>query len=298
MADAAVALGLAHYRRQQVLARSVTDALSVLWRAMAADLSGSVWKNWEGVSDRAVQIVAVGQYAAATSAIDYVAEVTAAQGADPTPLAAIDPRALTGVAADGRRLDTLLDGGVYRARELLAAGSPFTTAMTSGLARLLLAAENEVVQASTSATTASINVTPTVTGYTRVLTPPSCSRCIVLAGKHFARNEGFLRHPRCDCAHLPDAGGLPPAQRNPETAFAAMSAAEQDAIFTKAGAEAIRAGADIGRVVNARQSMYVPTGRRTSRGTPTRRTVEDLLERAGTDRDRFVALLDSAGYLR
>lgn len=77
-----------------------------------------------------------------------------------------------------------------------------------------------------------------------------------------------------------------------------MSAAEQDATFTKAGAEAIRNGANIGRVVNARQSTYVPTGRRASRGTPTTRTVEDCLRLAGGDRNRFVALLGEAGYLR
>jgi hypothetical protein len=85
---------------------------------------------------------------------------------------------------------------------------------------------------------------------------------------------------------------------NPQDAFASLSTAEQDATFTKAGAEAIRQGADMGRVVNARQSTYVPKGRRTSRGTPTRRTVEDLLAMSKGDRNRFVALLDSAGYLR
>lgn len=137
-----------------------------------------------------------------------------------------------------------------------------------------------------------------MTGYTRVLVPPSCSRCTILAGRHYPYSAGFLRHPRCDCVHAPYVGDKPPAVRSPEDAFRSMSEVEQDATFTKAGAEAIRQGADMGRVVNARQSTYVPKGRRTSRGTPTRRTVEDLLAMSKGDRDRFVALLDSAGYMR
>ena len=42
-----------------------------------------------------------------------------------------------------------------------------------------------------------------IAGYVRMLNAPSCSRCIILAGKFFRWNEGFLRHPRCDCKHIP-----------------------------------------------------------------------------------------------
>lgn len=290
--DGAVARG--HYLQQQTLARNVAVALEQLWRTVdVADVAGS----WAAVSDRAVQLVAVGQYAAATAAIAYIGAAVEAQGADSTPLGSIDPRALTGTAADGGDLATLLIGGAYRSRALLASGAPSQEAMSSGLNRLLRAGVNEVVQSGISAATARIAVTPTVTGYTRVLTPPSCDRCILLAGKHFAHNTGFARHPRCDCTHQPYTAENVPEVVSPEAAFAAMTEAEQDAVFTHAGAEAIRNGADMGRVVNARQSTYIPTGRRTARGTPTRRTVEDLLDRAGSDRNKFVALLDSAGYL-
>lgn len=289
-----LAVARAHYVRQQTLARNVADAIQQLWeRVDVADIVGS----WNAVSERAVQVVAVGQFAAASAAIAYIGESVQAQDADPAPLGAIDPRALTGTAADGGDLATLIAGGAYRSRELLVAGAPAGEAMASGLARVLRASVNEVVQAGTSAATARIGVTPTVTGYTRVLTPPSCDRCILLAGKHFAHNAGFARHPRCDCTHQPYTVGNRPEVVSPEDAFAALSEAEQDAVFTRASAEAIRAGADMGRVVNARQSTYIPTGRRTPRGTPTRRTVEDLLAMAGTDRNRFLALLDSAGYL-
>jgi hypothetical protein len=51
-------------------------------------------------------------------------------------------------------------------------------------------------------------------------------------------------------------------------------------------------------VVNARASTYVPTGRKTSRGTPARATVEDCLRRGAGDRDATVRALRAAGYLR
>lgn len=288
-------LARAHYRQQQALARQVAAALEALWRSLnTADLIAS----WAAVADRAAQLVAVGQYAAAARAIAYVADSVAAQDADPEPLGVVDPRGLSGTAADGGPLSSLLIGGVYQARRMLATGAPLSEALLSGQSRLIRAGVNEVVQAGISAASASIGVTPSVTGYTRVLTPPSCDRCIILAGRHYTHSAGFLRHPRCDCTHAPYVGNAPPEVRNPEAAFRSMSEVEQDATFTKAGAEAIRQGADMGRVVNARQSTYVPKGRRTSRGTPTRRTVEDLLARAGGDRDKFAALLDSAGYMR
>lgn len=289
-------LARAHYRQQQALARQVAAALEELWRLLdTADLVAS----WSALADRAAQLVAVGQYAAATRAIAYVAESVTAQDGDPEPLGVVDPRALSGTAADGGPLVSLFIGGVYQARRMLGLGAPLSEALLSGQSRLIRAAVNEVVQAGISGASAAIGVTPSVNGYTRVLTPPSCSRCLILAGRHYPHSAGFLRHPRCDCTHAPYVGERPrDAVVNPEAAFRSMSEVEQDATFTKAGAEAIRQGADMGRVVNARQSTYVPKGRRTSRGTPTRRTVEDLLARAGGDRDKFAALLDSAGYMR
>lgn len=288
-------LARAHYRQQQVLARQVADALAEVWALLdTADLIAS----WAAVAARAAQLVALGQYAAAARSIAYIRAAIEAEQADPTPLAEVDPRALSGVAADGAPLSSLLLVGVYRTRQLLAVGVPLAEALAAGQSRLLRVAVNEVVQAGISGSSASLAATPTANGYVRVLVPPSCSRCIVLAGKHFEWSAGFLRHPLCDCVHRPYVGDPPAATINPEAAFRSMSEVEQDATFTKAGAEAIRNGADIGRVVNARQSTYVPKGRRTSRGTPTRRTVEDLLAMSNGDRNRFVALLDSAGYLR
>jgi hypothetical protein len=120
----------------------------------------------------------------------------------------------------------------------------------------------------------------TIQGYVRVVNPPACARCIILAGKEYGWNKGFQRHPHCDCVHLPttlvarnqhrDRGYI-----NPESYFGNLSRAEQDRIFTAAGARAIREGADMGQVIKARRGMYTTTAygrtlRATREGATTR----------------------------
>ncbi len=117
-----------------------------------------------------------------------------------------------------------------------------------------------VIDAARAAESAAIAANPKAEGWVRMLNPPSCSRCAVLAGRFYLWNDGFLRHPRCDCRHIPAseaiAGDL---TIDPDAYFRSLSADEQDRIFTKAGARAIRDGADIGQVVNARRGMYRAT---------------------------------------
>lgn len=117
---------------------------------------------------------------------------------------------------------------------------------------------------------------------------------------------------------------------NPSRFFDSLSAAEQDRVFTRAGAEAIRAGADISQVVNARRGMQsasafgrevlVTTEGTTVRGQAGRRLgareegrrregaryrsavrirlmPEQILAEAGGNRDEAVRLLRVHGYL-
>jgi len=113
------------------------------------------------------------------------------------------------------------------------------------------------VRADTARQTMSLELgTRRIGGYVRMITPPSCSRCVVLAGKWFASNTGFERHPGCLCVHVPASESVAGDMAvDPHEYFDSLSADEQDRVFTKAGAEAIRNGADISQVVNARRGM-------------------------------------------
>jgi hypothetical protein len=139
-----------------------------------------------------------------------------------------------------------------------AAGYPLSVMFESiqSAQQLAMLVASAVQDAGRNGASIQMAVTPAVDGYVRMLNPPSCSRCAVLAGKFYRWNQGFERHPQCDCRHIPTsenrAGDL---TTDPQAYFDSLTPQAQDRYFTKAGAQAIRDGADIGQVVNARRGM-------------------------------------------
>jgi hypothetical protein len=135
---------------------------------------------------------------------------------------------------------------------LVADGMFLTQAIRVGTKRVNRIVATQVADAARVATGVATTVSR-ADGYIRMLTPPSCSRCIILAGAWYPSMTPFERHPLCDCVHIPAAEYLRSDVTSPEDYFASLSEAEQDRVFTIAGAQAIRDGADIARVVNARR---------------------------------------------
>lgn len=279
MALTARELGLRHYRRQQRVARLTANQVQKLWRLLdSTDLTSS----WNArIGPGIVQAVSAGQLASAAMADGYVDAVAHAEGADPERAGRVQPGAFAGVAADGRSLESLMYLPVITSKERIGRGMAVDDALMAGLRQALRLSTSEVTQAGRAAVGSSMAGKRTIQGYVRVVQPPACARCIVLAGKEFGWNKGFQRHPRCDCVHLPttliarnqhrDQGGF----IDPNAYFGSLSRAEQDRVFTAAGARAIREGADIGQVVNARRGMYTTTAygrtlRATREGTTTR----------------------------
>lgn len=251
-------LARAHYRQQQALSRRLASALEDVWALVDVR---NLDESWLAVIDRAVQLVALAQYQAALAARDYAQAQAEAQDISTDPDGVIDPRAFAGESADGRGLDTLLTVGVVATKARIGGGMSPADAYRSGLASLLLVATGEQQQAGRNADHVSITTQPAFQGYVRVLTPPSCPRCIILAGKVFEWSAGFARHPNCDCVHRPvrDLDRISDAAISPRKAFDAMSTADQDRYFGKANAQAIRDGADMSQVVN----IYAKRTRRT-----------------------------------
>lgn len=313
-------LGATHYRRQARLALGAAWAAAREWRQLSrADLTGS-WLG--GVGLRTLAIVTAAQRAAADGSSEYVAAAVTAQGGTPNAQGlAVDAAAFAGVAADGRPLESLLYQPIVRAKTALGGGTALDEALQQGLADLLRIVACEVADAGRAAVGAGIVADRTATGYVRVLNPPSCSRCAILAGKEYAFNAGFQRHPHCDCVHLPTIRGVKPHLVDPGDYFRSLSAAEQDRAFTVAGARAIRDGADIGQVVNARRSMYALGDRyglratregMTKRGLARQRLkalqaagrapggvrlMPESIYRIASDRDEAIRLLYRYGYL-
>lgn len=171
-----------------------------LWRGMSpADMDGS----WARIAPQMVAFTAGAQLSAALAASQYVPAVLEQQGIDPTAETAIRPQAFAGVAFDGRPLDTLLEGAVRAAKTYVGAGRDGGDALAMARKWLEGTLQTVVTDAGRDMTAAEIAVRPQVTAWVRVVNPPCCSRCAVLAGVVYRWNKPNPRHPRCDCATLP-----------------------------------------------------------------------------------------------
>lgn len=128
--------------------------------------------------------------------------------------------------------------------------------------------------------------------HVRHLSPPSCSRCAVLAGRVYRYSTGFLRHPGCDCVMVPVTVASPDMTYDP----AAMAKQGLVTGMSKADLQAIRDGADLNQVVNVRSRAagLSESGRvlvRAGRPTP------EAIYRATDSQEAAVEALTRAGYL-
>lgn len=239
------------YRTQQAITATTVAAARRVWSGMDGDFDTA----WAAIGPRLVALVAAAQQRSATEGAAALTATVRDLGLPPDNAGDVDPAALAGVASDGRPLDSLLYGAVVDTRAQAGTGADIDTALTHGQGWLDTTIRTALADAARAAAQVALASHHRVGGYIRMLNPPSCSRCAVLAGRFYRWNAGFRRHPACDCRHVPAsedvAGEL---TTDPRAYFTSLSARDQDRIFTRAGAEAIRHGADISQVVNARRS--------------------------------------------
>lgn len=63
--------------------------------------------------------------------------------------------------------------------------------------------ESEIRDAGRTASQVEFVSRPDWQNYVRMLVPPSCPRCAILAGRIYRDLEEFSRHPSCDCVMVP-----------------------------------------------------------------------------------------------
>lgn len=269
--------------------------------------------NWQDqyrtdVGPKIAALAIAGQVAAARESDSYITAVLDELGIDADSPTSLHIPNFAGFAGDGRPVESLFEGALVRAgqsmlnqqRNILEQATRFVDAPTLSPADALkdaeawieMVAETLIADAARAAESVAIAQRPWVEGYVRMLNPPSCSRCAVLAGRFYLWNAGFDRHPRCDCRHIPASeADYQDLTTNPNLYFDSLPSAaqldeqypdltvkmrnelgiySQEDIFTAAGAKAIRDGADLGQVVNARRGMntaaqnqrgWIPKGR-------------------------------------
>ena len=244
-----------HYRAMLRLQRSARAAAAVAWSSLSA---AYLSESWDSVSPALVAAVSKIQLDAATRGAGYGGNTLADQGLYEAPEAWVDPSSLAGVSSRGASLGAALYSAIPHTKDLIAGGMPERVALARGREVLQMSAATQVADAGRTAAGLDTFARPRV-GYVRMLNPPSCSRCSVLAGRFYRNNEGFQRHPRCDCVHVPttrtEAAESEGLVHDPYAYFESLSESAQDKTFGKAQAQAIRDGADLFQVVNARRGM-------------------------------------------
>lgn len=249
-------LAFAHQDARARVGRKAAVGALRLWAR--ADV-GNLDQSWSRLAPSIVQLVALGQVAAASQAEPFMASLAGAYG--PTVVdATVNAEAFAGVTLDGREIGPALFGAVTTTKERIAAGFGAVRSFEAGSAFLAVVVKAAIADAGRNAD----NALATGKGYTRyirVVSPGACSRCAILAGRGEYRTA-FRRHPACKCTTLPIPSDDPfmptPAGffESPEAYFDSLSPAEQERVFTKAGAFAIRNGADPISVVNARRGYF------------------------------------------
>lgn len=263
------------------------------WALMGTEFNAS----WSRVGPRITLLAASAQLGAARAGAASVPLILAELGQSVDPMAEVDPQAFAGIASDGRPLDSLLYGAVIAAKSA-ARAMPARQALAVGGRWLDMAVHTQVADASRSAAGVAITARPGI-GYVRMVSPPCCSRCAVLAGKVFRAATPFRRHPRCDCRNVACAEDAPDGLTD-------APAHDQITGLNKADRMALDEGADLNQVVNAKRGA---SGMTTTEGTTRRglagqrlgsgrqRLTPDGINRIAPDREEAVRLLRQHGYI-
>lgn len=231
--------------------RISSTALSLVSQALRrGQKSPEAWRDAvQSIGERLLLL----QVAMASLADPYLNDVLDAQGVDPEAETQLVPQNFADLADGGGSWLQLL---VYAPNSVRDQGVQSWDRFQFVANSIVKTGITDVARSSVQA---AVQARPSVKWYVRMLRGKSCARCAVLAGRRYRSIVAFDRHRNCDCVHIPAAENSRDWSTDPKTFFKSLSSTEQEAVFTKAGAEAIRLGADISQVVNAHKGVWTPT---------------------------------------
>lgn len=231
------------------------------------------------------------QYATARDATRATAASMQRQIGARTPQAwQIDPRQWVGVNGNGMPTWQTLAGAVIKGRQAVQEGLPTTIALERMGVTLVIRSRTALADTYRGAAESTARSIRYNCGYVRALNPPSCGRCILLAGQPCGRVP-FERHPQCDCIAEWTPNGIDTSMLASPSEYLDSLDEQQlaRALGSHANARAYRDGADINQLINAyRRKGAVGTaqqyGRRikyTTEGTTKRGSAAWRMMRAG-----------------
>lgn len=310
------------YNRElkKISQRASADALG-LWALMGEDFDTS----WRLIAPALQDSVTRAQREAVTASQGYVDATLEDLDIPADRFAHTAPQRLVGVASSGVQLLPVLYGAVIASKKAMLGKNDVAGALTSGRKRLKSMVNLQTADAGRMSTSLDMVSHKKVTGMVRVVLPPACDRCVVLAGKYYPWSQGFRRHPQCDCTMVPANEAVEGAlTTDPYEFFNSMSEKRQNEMFGAKNAQAIRDGADIFQIVNSRKELYTASGGlkatrygttrrgnwgyqqakhvKTSRSKYTRATKvrlmpEEIYRQAAGNREKALRLLKQNGFI-
>lgn len=243
------------YALQQRVSKTARNEIRRAWRRMGDNFDAS----WRQVAPVVLVNLTAAQQTVAEESLPYLAALTAATDLSTQSVGELIPDSLVGIASDGRSLDTLAYGAVVTAGKAFNRGATKTAALKAGGLWLDLMAKTQIADAARVATGVGMQVHPGWGGYVRLINPPCCQNCAVLAGRVYKHSTGFDRHGKCDCIMVP--------VKNRRWAEAEGFVSDPIEAFEKGWItdlsdgqiNAIRDGADISQVVNSRRGKMTTT---------------------------------------
>lgn len=263
--------------------------------------------SWSRIGPEMFLALLAAQDAAAATGLAYVPAVLEQLDQSVPPLAPVNGRRFSGGMRDGRPIETALHGAVWTTKAKIKQGFDVAGALLTARDYLNDVTHDAITAANRGAVAAGITVRPEL-GYVRMLNPPSCKFCITLAGKYFRWNEGFQAHPSCDCRHVPSRENVSGDLRtDPYAYFHGLDTRDQDRLFGKQDAQALRDGGDIYRIVNTRSRGLADDALKNTPGrnrgwqsrrwdSPSKMTIDDIYRSART-RDEAIALMGDNGFI-
>lgn len=233
---------LAYYGDTSTLYRQAVAMITRMWSAVEV---GNISASWDLLLPDAMAVLVAAQTVAAELADPYLTQTLGDTNARHP---SVDVGGMIGPGAD-----SVLYEPVIQAKTAIGNGFGANLAMEAAGKKLATYVQTTAADTGRLAVAAGMAARPHASGYYRMLRPPSCSRCAILAGKHFKWNTGFQRHPRCDCVHIPVQ------EADDSLEFDARQAIEAGQVtgLSKADTKSIvEHGADPAQVVNAQSGMY------------------------------------------
>lgn len=200
-------------RASRLEQQAALAAIRRQWRRMGSDFDAS----WAAILPTLLAIIGTAQRRAAELADAYIPAVLEETGQTRSIPAAAETRieSFVGVTGAGIAVADQISLAPIRAkqaRQSRISSDGLTTTMLPGATEAqalvsagqwLTATTGTILSDTGRAVESTGMATRSVGGFVRMLNPPSCGRCAVLAGRWYRMRDAFDRHPGCDCRHIP-----------------------------------------------------------------------------------------------